>query len=76
MQDGSVMELFITPLFILDRPVEESCSLAFAAMDQKIKITIGLMLSASPPRRLVSFEQLVTTFSQVSWQKTGSKLEF
>lgn len=55
---GSAMEPFITPSFTLDRPVEERCSLASEVTDQKTRITIGLTLSASPPRHRVSFEGL------------------
>ena len=55
---GSTTGPFITPSFTLDRPVEERCSPASAVTDQKTRITIGLTLSASPPRRQVSFEGL------------------
>lgn len=73
MQVGSAMAPFITPLYTLDLPVEESCSLAFAVMDQKIRITTGLTLSASPPRRLVSFwvTWLGSMFSLVSWPEAN-----
>lgn len=58
MQAGSMMAPFNTPSSILDLPVGSGCSLAFEVMDQKIRIMIGLMPSASPPRWLVSFDWL------------------
>lgn len=54
MQVGFMMEPFIIPLFTPDLSVEEIYRQAFAVMDQKIRNMIGLMLSVSLLKLLVS----------------------
>lgn len=67
MRVGCLMELCATRSFIPDLLVGESCSQAFAVTGQKIEILIGLMLSASPLRRLVSKRKTSVVNVWVLW---------
>ncbi|XP_031175171.1 hyaluronan and proteoglycan link protein 2 isoform X2 [Sander lucioperca] len=73
MPVGSVMGPFITPLFIRDPPVEESCSPAFAVMGRRIRPTIGSTLSASP-RRHLALSPTYRALSPMSRQNTHANV--